>query len=98
LSSDDSEDDTPPKKRRRVVKTNTRQKWSVDEVAEIKEYFKTYLDSGITPRNKEVQLAMAKSRKNNGILWMRKAHLIIKKISNLNKDKRKMSVIHCFHS
>ncbi|XP_052229409.1 uncharacterized protein LOC127843707 isoform X6 [Dreissena polymorpha] len=88
LSSDDSEDDTPPKKRRRVVKTNTRQKWSVDEVAEIKEYFKTYLDSGITPRNKEVQLAMAKSRKNNGILWMRKTHLIIKKISNLNKDKR----------
>jgi hypothetical protein len=70
------------------VSKTTRKKWSVDEVSEIRKYFKSYLDSGITPRMKAVQSALEKSKKDKGILWMRKTNLIIKKIRNMNKDKR----------
>ena len=82
-----SEDEPIPKKRK-VAKNTVRQKWSSEEFAEIEKYFKSYLDAGITPRSKEVQFAMAKSKKNKGVLWMRKSNLIIKKISYMNKDKR----------
>ncbi|XP_052811802.1 uncharacterized protein LOC128239273 isoform X3 [Mya arenaria] len=86
-SGEDSDAVCQPK--RKKAAQSTRQKWSEKEVEELKKFFKTYLDVGITPRQDAIKKALEKSKKENGALWRRKSHLIIKKISNMNKNKRK---------
>lgn len=61
-----------------------RQRWTDTEVEELRTYFKTYLDSGITPRGPACLKAKKMSQEKGGEIWRRANHLIIKKISNMN--------------
>lgn len=73
---------------RKKVKKTTRQRWTDDEVKEIKEYFKDFLKSGTTPRSTFIDRMKQKSKVNKGVIHLRENHLIIKKISNMNHSKK----------
>ncbi|VDI46116.1 Hypothetical predicted protein [Mytilus galloprovincialis] len=64
-----------------------RKRWNEIEMAEIRKYFKSYLDAGICPRTEAVEKAKKKSMKDQGKIWMRSNDKIIKKISNMNHKK-----------
>ena len=58
------------KKKKQKVKA-TRKRWDEVEVEELKKYLKTYLNSGICPRNPAVEAAKTRSKIANGRIWMR---------------------------
>ena len=80
--SDDELVEVPEKKRKKPA--TSRQRWTETEVQELSRYFQRYLESGTTPRGKEIEKAKTRSLKNDGDIWKRTNHLIIKKISNMN--------------
>ena len=83
-SEEDTEDDNGFQKKRRMKINTSRQKWSVQEMNEIRMYFSEHLNSKTTPRSQEIEKAKAKSKVNGGLIHLRANHLIIKKISYLN--------------
>lgn len=84
FSDSSSELDEPVRKK---AKSGVRVRWTTTEVDELKKYFKTYFDSGITPRGPACDKAKEKSKKSGGDIWKRPNHKIIKKISALNHKK-----------
>lgn len=71
----------------------TRQRWIDAEVCELCRYFNEFLDTKTTPMDSFVEKIKKKSRKNGGLMHMRANHLIIKKISNMNHAKQKLSCL-----
>ncbi|XP_060600852.1 uncharacterized protein LOC132754246 isoform X5 [Ruditapes philippinarum] len=84
ISSDEEEDKVHAPEKKKRKKMTARQRWTDTEVEELRTYFKTYLDSGITPRAPACLKAKKMSQEKGGEIWRRANHLIIKKISNIN--------------
>lgn len=72
----------PPKKR---IKTTTRVMWTNTEIDELKMYFSEFLSTKTTPGKDFCKKAIEKSKMNGGQICRRAYHLIVKKISNMNK-------------
>ena len=69
-------------------KATTRKRWTPEEEQELSKYFKKYLDTKTTPKGPACLKAKELSRKNNGAIYLRENHLIIKKISNINHSRK----------
>ena len=83
---EDTEEDSEEEHalRRKGKKNSSHQRWSQQEMNEIKMYFGEHLKSKTTPRSNEVEKAKVKSKQNGGQIYLCANHLIIKKISYLN--------------
>ena len=80
--------ESPPRKTR---KKSTRVTWTTQEINEIEEYFKDYLDlkmSKSCPGQKECLRAIALSKSSGGILARRHWETVKKKVSNMVKKRK----------
>ena len=69
-------------------------KWSLEEVAEIHKYLGDNLqDHDNAVSTALVEAARAKSKCENGVLHKRSVHLIKKKVGNMKKKTRPMTLI-----
>lgn len=67
-----------------------RQKWSEEEVAEIRKLFKASFEHDKTPRQAEVEKQMKISAANKGLIHKRPRDNIKKKVSTMLMTVRKM--------
>lgn len=84
LLANESEDEDDTRATPAPAPKTKRQPWTAVETSELKKYFKTFLDSKVTPSSKEVRKAKEKSKEKGGQLHARRDDLIIKKISAMN--------------
>ncbi|XP_033729942.1 uncharacterized protein LOC117319213 [Pecten maximus] len=87
--SEKSSDEEPQPAEKRKKTAFHRKRWTPKEEEEIHLYFKSYIQSGTTPRRDACEKGKLKSKKHNGELYKRENHLIIKKISAMNHAKKR---------
>jgi hypothetical protein len=74
----------PPKKKRKA--SFSIQRWSQEEIDELKILFSEEFLSGKCPRQKAVEAAKARSKINGGVIWKRKWDTIKKKVHYLQNQ------------
>lgn len=67
-----------------LKKRSNRQKWTEEEIQEIKEYCDKFLETKTCP-SKNVHLSGREKQNERGALAQRFCHTLVKKISNMNK-------------
>lgn len=81
--------DEPVRKKKKPGNMATRQKWSSEEVDELRELFEEDFRTNTLPGQKRIEAKMKKSKEGSGVIYQRKRDNIKKKLSNMMIKRRR---------